>query len=460
MTSYLTESTLVAKEENSFLELATALGMTPQGLVPNPTFFEGLLTRPDVAAAGLLAVADVAASRYADAGLAKRVANLDPVVTAGGDVLRFESFSACNGVYARFDIDRQGLGEGKVGFGSTNVDINQPLRTALARTGRHDLLHLAVGRSELRASSMEGTHVERQVKLPDRWVRGFAEVPAILRSATLFTTLSGPAIGAFLGRLPRVAPPGPTRHLVRTPGAAKNLRIAEGALPGALPVVGTSRLRSADRVANLAIALTVYGTPSGSSVWVFDIVGGRFTLLVSPGPYRGFSGEGSLLTLLAAPQAESHGRRLLDVLGWNPTVDPAALAAETGLLDREVDAGLSWLAASGRLGYDLAEGAYFHRELPVDADQVLRRNPRLMGAHRLADTAGVTADVDGWSVRASHGSTYRVSEIRDNRGGLSMGCTCPWWIEHQGMRGPCKHVLAVFLLEPGRLSGEPAMWRA
>jgi hypothetical protein len=55
-----------------------------------------------VAASGILA--DVAASRYADLGVAARLAALDPVVTASGDRLRFESFSACNSVYARLDL--------------------------------------------------------------------------------------------------------------------------------------------------------------------------------------------------------------------------------------------------------------------------------------------------------------------------------------------------------------------
>jgi hypothetical protein len=133
---YLVESTLTRAAGRERLDLATSLGVTPTGLVENPVFFTGFVTRPDVASCGLLAVADVAASRYADAGLAKRLANLDPVVTASGDRLRFESFSACNSVHARFDLLPEGLGSSEVGFGTTNVDINQPLRTALARVGR------------------------------------------------------------------------------------------------------------------------------------------------------------------------------------------------------------------------------------------------------------------------------------------------------------------------------------
>lgn len=172
MSSYLVESTLSAADTGPRLDLATALAATPMGLVDHPQFFAGFVDRPDVFAAGLLAVADVAAARYADAGLAARLSSLDPVVTGSGDRLRFESFSACNGVYAHFDLLAGGLGGNRAGFGTTNIDVNQPLRTALATVGRHEAMHVSVGRDELRTSTLAETHVERKVQLSDRWVRG------------------------------------------------------------------------------------------------------------------------------------------------------------------------------------------------------------------------------------------------------------------------------------------------
>ncbi|WP_427005392.1 hypothetical protein [Pseudarthrobacter sp. H2] len=95
--------------------------------------------RPEVVSSALLAVADVAASRYFDAAF--RVSDvMDPVMTAGGDRLRCESFSACNGVQARLDLLGSGLDGGEIGFGTTNVDINSPLRSALANVHRNELL--------------------------------------------------------------------------------------------------------------------------------------------------------------------------------------------------------------------------------------------------------------------------------------------------------------------------------
>lgn len=353
MSSYAAESVLTEASDSRRLELATALGATPEGLVERPVFFSGFLDRPDVAASGLLAVADVAASRYADAGLAARLASMDPVVTAGGTCLRFESFSACNGVHARFDLLRAGLGSAEVGFGTTNVDINPPLRKALARVDRAEAMHLSVGSDELRASSLAGTHVERKVNLPER-VRGFTEVPALTASMRRVAELRGPAIVRFVASLPRVTPPGPSMYVVPVPSG---WRLATRRLPNSVPLPGASRLRGADRVIRHASRLTVHAGDNGTTAWVFDVPGGRFTLVLSPDPFRGFSGEGTLLTLLTDSAAEAHARRLLGELGWSPVVDPTDLAERTGLAADQVASGLAWLAACGRLGYDLTARA-------------------------------------------------------------------------------------------------------
>ena len=439
MNEYTATSELIRDGAEQRLHLATGLARTPRGLTADTTFFSGFVDRPDIAAAGLLAVADVAASRYADAGLAQRVANLDPVVTAGGDRLRFESFSGCGGVHARFDLLRDGLGSSEVGFGTTNVDVNQSLRTALARVERAERLHLAVGPDELRASTPAVTHVERKVQLPDRWVRGFAEVGTLLSAMSPIGTLRGPEIAAFLGHLPRVAPPGPDLHVLPHPSG---WRTSTRALRGSVPLSGVSRLRGADRVLRHADQLTLHVHDSGTTAWVFDLPGARLTLVVSPGPFRGFSGEGTLLTYLTHGAAPEIGRHLLAVLGWDPVIDPDALASRVGLSGPEVRVGLAWLAASGRVGYDTAEQSWFHRELPVDSDKVLSRNPRLTAARRLVEKGGV-ATGSGPSQRlvvGGRGNHYTVTAETDR-----LRCTCPWETERTGGRGPCKHVLAVLI---------------
>ena len=84
-------------DEGGGLELATSGGSTPEGEAAHPFFFSGFMERPDVVAAGLLAVARVARTRFyvPPSSLAGALRAADPVVTSTAEGLRFESFSAC-----------------------------------------------------------------------------------------------------------------------------------------------------------------------------------------------------------------------------------------------------------------------------------------------------------------------------------------------------------------------------
>jgi hypothetical protein len=250
--------------------------------------------------------------------------------------------------------------------------------------------------------------------------------------------LTGPAIVRFFATLPRTQPPGPTLHVRVGP---TGWIVGHRPTAGSFPIPGANRLRGAERLLRHAQRIRVYATPNGTTAWLVDVPGGRLTLALSPDPYRGFSGEGTLLMQLTDPETETHGRTLLDTLGWSATVDAADLARRTGLTDGQVAAGLAWLSASGRLGFDLAEYAWFHRELPVQAEKILRRNPRLKAAQELYDHGGVTPGRSGtWQVRG----TVQVHDVTASPGG-GLRCTCPWDSEYAGTRGPCKHIVAVVI---------------
>ncbi|MDK1472608.1 SWIM zinc finger family protein [Streptomyces sp. 549] len=455
--SYLRPSAVQQAPAGPLLGLETSGGLTPAGAEANPRFFHGFLTEPQAASQALLAVADIAAARYHRRLAA---ASLDPVVTANGDRLRFESFSGCCGVYARLDVLPRGLDGDDIRHGTTNVDVNSPLRESLSRVGSGDPLHLRVGPEEMAVTTLTGPVVEKKVPLPDRWLRGFAETQVIASGFDLRAELGAVQAQRYLRSLPRGATAsGGVGWVVP---AAGTLRPTTRPVPGAVCLPGPARLGVLHRVLRHVTGLRVYGPPvaaggaafgSGAdggpvaSAWEVSLPGMRLTLMLSPQAARGFSGEGAVLEHLAtgtaveAEEAATDAELTAALLAWDPRIDPADLADRSGLPRDRVRAALTRLGTAGRVGYDTAEAAYFHRELPYDADRVERHNPRLRSARALLEAGAVTLDGDLATVR----SEDRVHHVRREADGRRTHCTCPWWAEHRGGRGPCKHVLAVGL---------------
>ncbi|WP_204018149.1 SWIM zinc finger family protein [Sphaerimonospora thailandensis] len=412
------------------LGLSTSGGRALSGPALAPKFFSGVVTQAAPAAAALLGVADVALTRYHKP---RPGWTRDPVVTCGGDRLRFESFSACGGVYARLDL-LDGALDGEVfDRGTTNVDINGPLREALARVGTRDPLHLGVGADELTVTTLDGAVVEKKVPLPERWLRGFAEVQVIAARMDLRAELPGMSAVRFLRSLPKRATADLWVALV-----GRDLRVVDRPGPGAVCLSGVGRLSTLLPLLRFAKNLKVYGPAvpghAASSAWELELPGMRYTLALSPERWRGFSGEGAVLTDLATDEAEADADVVGMLLNFEPEVEIGLLADRAGLSTSRVRAALTRLGVAGRVGYDLAEAAHFHRELPYDREHVRRLNPRLTAARALVEAGAVQLDGDSARVRTGGG----VREV-----GLTDGsCTCEWWWDHRGSRGPCKHVLA------------------
>ena len=452
--AYLRPSAVHRTDAGDLLSLETSGGMTPAGSQAHPRFFQGFLTEPQAAACALLSVADVAAARYYQR---LSPASLDPVVTGNGDRLRFESFSGCCGVYARLDVLASGVDGADIGHGTTNVDVNNPLREALARIGSSDPLHLEVGPDDVTVRTFDGPVVEKKVPLPERWLRGFAETQVIASGFDLRGEVPAGEAVRFLRSLPRGTGRNASRGAQWVIPSGRTLRLTTRPVPGAVCLPGPERLVALQRVLRFAKALRLYGpaVTAGSqavaSAWEVELPGMRLTLTLSPDASRGFSGEGAVLEALSADEAAEDAELVGALLAWEPTVDIADLAVQSGLTPRRVRAALTRLGTAGRIGYDTAEAAYFHRELPYDAERVEKHNPRLRharalvraGAVRLEDGESATVTVDG--------HFHRVRSAADGK----LSCTCRWWAEYRGSRGPCKHALAVRIVRRAALDGAP-----
>ncbi len=286
-------------------------------------------------------------------------------------------------------------------------------------------------------TTAEATVTERKVPLPGRWLKGFGEVQALARPMRLVAELAGPDAQRFIRCIPRAV----RRPLWAVP-AGRSLTLATRPRPGAACLAGPHRLAELGPLLRFARGLRAYSAEADTSsqpmpsAWELDLGTARFTLTLSPEHYRGFTGEGALLGLLADPGAAADADMVSALLAWDPRIDTGQLATRAGFSAERVIAALTYLAARGRVGYDLAEESFFHRELPFGpAPEAM--HPRLADARALVASGSVVSGQRGALVR-SGGTEHRVTFASPHD-----ICTCPWWGKHRGTRGPCKHVLAV-----------------
>ena len=433
------------------LGLETSGGTALAGPAANPRFFTGFVTSPAVAAGGLAAVARVARTRYFEQS---QVRVRDPVVTCNGDRLRFESFSGCCGVYARLDLLSDAL-DGEVhDRGTTNVDIGETLRRMLARVGDRDPLHLTVGPDELTVTTPDGGVVQRKVPLPQRWLRGFAELQVIMAGFEPRAELPAAEAAWFLRSLPRSSAAGGAGWVLP---AGRSLRLAARPSPGAVCLPGPQRLEALLALLPHATRLRAYGPAAGpasrelASAWELDLPGMRLLIALSPEVRRGFSGEGAASAALAGADVAADADLVAALLAFEPRVEVGELADRCGLPPRRVRAALTQLATSGQVGYDLAEAAFFHRELPYDPALVEQASPRLRSARQLAESGAVRLE-DGVAIVTTGDHSHRVGFTADG----AAFCTCQWWAKYRGSRGSCTHVLATGLARAGQAADTTA----
>jgi len=411
-------------------------------------FFAGALRRPETAAQLLLATSEIALRRfYVPPGMLARILRAaDPVATAADGRLRFESLSQCCGVYARADLLPDMLVAESCGKGTTNVDFNPPMRAALTRVRDHDGLDLRIAPDQIAISSARAAAVEHKVKLPLRWLRGFAEVQALAATLEPVINLPPPAARRFLAAIPGEVRAKDTAWLLP---AANGLRISRHPSETGVATAGLGRLKAMLPLARHAERLRVYAGANGTSAFELDFGVARFTLMLSAAAGRGFSSEGQLLSRLGRQDCDHALARLRAHLAWQSRIQTSDLARRMDLRETEVASALALLATQGLVGFDQHERCFFHRELPFDRAKIEDMHPRLKEARALIADGAVTIGSPGKRAgRArvrSADVTHRVSVDTD-----AFHCTCLWHARTGGESGPCKHVLAAMLAMDGQ----------
>ena len=405
-----------------------------------PYFFEGRIRQPRLMGEMLLALSAVVRTHF----FLPRPALLDPVLTSNENLLRLEGFSGCCGVYARVDLQESAFDGKCLGRGTTNVDFNAPMRNALLRLRDIEDVHFAVGADEVMLSKGTEKTVEKKVKLPLRWIKGFSEVQAYQPRLEQKMEVSAAEALRFVRMLPKAAKPKLPSYAVSVAGS---IRLSQRPQKGAVTLLGTHRVKVIEPLLARAKTLKVWADgDSGASAWEVCYTTGSFFLMISPEVFRGFSGEGQILSALAKPPSDLVIAKVRASLKWQSQLNTGRLASELGLEESDVETALAVLGSRGLAGFDVNARQYFHRELPFDLERVEDMQPRLSNAHKLVAggmvtrVAGTDPSVTIFAVQGT-GTVHRVRLSSEDG-----SCTCPWFSKYQGQRGPCKHVLAASLL--------------
>jgi hypothetical protein len=403
-----------------------------------PCYFRGALTDPFITARCLIALSAVVRSSFnlspAELALLK-----DPIVTAGNGLVRFEGFSHCAGVYARVDILPNGHNGEFPENGTTNVDFNQPMITALSRISRNENVMLSVGQKEVSLYHDNEKIIERKVPLPVKWIKGLSTVQFYMaESEKMFSFNRTQALQLFQS-IP--AQKTKTDYYLILRGdkpVFSAVRSESGICIG-----GLHRLKLLEPLLPFIDKLQVFPHCNGqSTTWQLYFGKVRFSFSLSRDAWRGFSGEGAALGSLIEDIPDAWIDAVDKYAYANHTFNPALLAVNEGMALQQIDNIACRLSAMGLLGYDIDDNHFFYRRLPFNLSRILSLHPRIKDAEKLLaeNKVVIIANIGNRTEAKVTGTGVEHIVILD---GEKERCTCTWFSKHQGERGPCKHVLAV-----------------
>lgn len=419
------------------LRLATAVSPKVE-----PYFFEGTLIKPRIAASLLHAVGKMAGTRfYMPANMLETLISLsDPVITCSGDMLRFESFSACASAYMRLDMPPGAYAGEFFGKGTTNVDFNEPLRDALVGFVTHGTFGISVGSANIAMTVSDDEFIEHKVQLPSRWIRSFAEVAAYQSQVGQSIEVGKVAALRFLQSLPGTNNDKSQFYLIPRGG---ELALTQQPSDGSVKVAGLARLKALRSIAPFINKMTINGLANGEGTsWLIDAEPYRLEFVLSASPWRGFSGEGHSLFEMSKQVSESSLHAVRAGLNWQSKIEQSDLAKQLSLEPQLVESCLRQLGTSGLVGFDSLTSCYFHRELPFIQSRIESANPRLRGAIKIIENGSIEITLQEDNVVEAEVEGSGVKHFVKLFNGRAT-CTCTWHAKHQSNRGDCKHVLSL-----------------
>ncbi len=406
---------------------------------------------------------------------------LDPVVTVHPDQVFFEVFSKDEGAYAKLGIDLTAFDLAHApACGTTNIDFSPALFSGIEQMRSYRQTRLAIGKEAVKlATTSAATVLEKQVRVPDSWLRGFLQVQSaaalprdtfqlapvdlynVLRHLRMHGDRKGRRRGLRIELVPGQAP-----RLVLEPWETvlpSTADIYRGRAARVVRLWGRRRLLLLRRLLPFVEQIDVHLLGSGlPSFWILRAGPVTLTLGLSGFTAANWSQAASFDLLL--PRKAQGGEALERALRHLATVWVAGvkdLSAATGLKGPILLEALQAGCLQGKLMYDVAADVYRLRvltEVPLDLPRLEYRNQAERLAHDLLSRrgavqivtenriAGTGLELTGKVTVAEDRREYRPQMLLTDEGQVSKAeCTCTFF-RKQGLKaGPCPHLVALRL---------------
>lgn len=406
---------------------------------------------------------------------------LDPVISVHPDKVFLEVFSKDEGTYANLSVDLEAFDlKSNPVYGTTNIDFSETLFESVQRFRSYRQTRVTVGQQAVKvATHGEQEVLEKQVQIPDSWLRGFLQVQSAsmlpidtfkISPIDLYNVLRHLRMHADEKRRRRglrvELVPGEAPRLVLEPWETvlgTTQEIYRGRQAKVIRIWGRRRLMLLRRMLPFIEDVEVHVLGSGlPSFWVLRAGPMTFTMGVTGFTAANWSQQINFdLLLPRRSQSPKPLEKIVKHLAQAWSDDRAGLAKATKLEGADLVEPLQLGCQHGQLMYDLVSERFRLRLLtnePLDLSRLEFRNSRERQAHDLVHRKdavsivtenrifGTGLELIGKVVVAEDKREYRPQMLINDEGFVSRAeCTCNAF-RQQGLKaGPCTCLISLRL---------------
>ncbi len=424
---------------------------------------------------------------------------LDPIISVHPDEVAFEVFSKDEGTYAKLSVKPEAFAaddDAKV-CGTTNIDFSQSLYDHISQFRSYRETRIEIAQQDVAIdteSARADAVLEKQIQIPDSWIRGFLQVQSaatlpmdsftiapidlynVLRELRMNADLKGKRRGMRVELVPGEPP-----RLVLEPWETlieSNSGAYTGKQAKVLRLWGRRRLMLLRQF--LPLADTVEVRVMGSGLPCFWILRGRdmeLTIGLTGFTAANWSQAASFdLLLPRSTEGSADLEAVVQHLQSTWYASSKDIGTATSLSGAQLTQALQLGCQQGQLIYDLAQQVYRLRPLtsePLDLDRLQYRNQRERQAHDLIARKGAVTlssenfihgsglEITGKVEVAEDKRDYRPQLLINDDGYIAKAdCTCNLFRQQGLQDGPCTHLVALRLAHAQRDAARKADGKA